>query len=387
MTGLGSAAVSDKHKSPAPGARERWLSFRNRLIASPAFQRWVSSFPLTRGISRRKTQRLFDICGGFVYSQVLLSCVTLNLFEELAEAPADTDELSARHRMSPDAMARLIRAAVSLDLLEPVGDGRFTLGQLGAAVAGNPAIADMTAHHAMLYTDLADPLALLRGESGETRLGAFWGYGIDDTPAGLARDRVREYTRLMADSQSFVCEDALDAYDFGRHRCLMDVGGGNGTFLSAVAKRHRSLALKLFDLPAVAEEARSWAESGGFADRTDFHGGDFFQDALPSGADAISLVRILHDHDDARAARLLRNIRQALPATGKLVVVEPMADSGGRDPITDAYFGFYFLALGSGKARTLEEISDLLRQAGFTDIREHSTRRPLLTRLITAVPA
>lgn len=366
--------------------RERWLTFRNRLIATPAFQRRVAGFPLTRALTRRRTERLFDICAGFVYTQVLSACVSLNLFEELAAEPADIPALAARKNMSSDAMARLVRAATSLDLFEAIGDGRYTLGQLGAAVAGNPAISEMTSHHAMLYDDLADPIQLLRGEAGETQLSRFWGYGVTGTPADMSEDRIRDYTKLMSASQSFISEDALDAYDFGRHSCLMDVGGGNGTFLTAVARRHANLKLRLFDLPAVGGEAERLADSRGLNQKIEVFGGDFFEDSLPTGADAISLVRIIHDHDDDRVLKLLGNVRRALPESGTLILVEPLADSQGRDPITDAYFAFYLLALGSGQARTFDEIQALLEQSGFAGIREHSTRRPLLTRLISARP-
>lgn len=379
------AAPISRMKTPQ-NIRERWLTFRNRLIANPSFQRRVASFPLTRALTRRRTERLFDICAGFVYTQVLSACVSLNLFEELAADPADIRTLAARKNMSPDAMARLVRAATSLDLFESIGDGRYTLGQLGAAVAGNPAISEMTSHHAMLYADIEDPVRLLRGETGETQLSRFWGYGVSGTPADMSQDRIRDYTKLMSASQSFISEDALDAYDFGRHTCLMDVGGGNGTFLTAVAKRHTDLKLRLFDLPAVGSEAQRLADSRGLTQEIEVFGGDFFEDSLPAGADAISLVRIIHDHDDDRVLKLLGNVRRALPESGTLILVEPLADSQGRDPITDAYFAFYLLALGSGQARTFDEIQALLEQSGFAKIREHSTRRPLLTRLISAQP-
>ena len=54
----------------------------------------------------------------------------------------------------------------------------------------------------------------------------------------------------MSRTQPLVAEDILDAYPFARHRCLLDVGGGEGAFLAAAAKRAPHLALRLFDLPA-----------------------------------------------------------------------------------------------------------------------------------------
>ena len=68
--------------------RERWLNLRNKLIADPRFQRWAAASPLTRFVARRRTRQLFDLCAGFVYSQILLACVRLRLFETLAEGPA-----------------------------------------------------------------------------------------------------------------------------------------------------------------------------------------------------------------------------------------------------------------------------------------------------------
>jgi demethylspheroidene O-methyltransferase len=61
-----------------------------------------------------------------------------------------------------------------------------------------------------------------------------------------------------------------------------------------------------------------------------------------------------------------------------------MAGTPGAEPVGDAYFGFYLLAMGSGRPRRAEELHAMLRQAGFAASRERATRRPLLTRLIVA---
>ena len=84
------------------------------------------------------------------------------------------------------------------------------------------------------------------------------------------------------------------------------------------------------------------------------------RDPLPRGADVISLVRVLHDHDDESARMLLAAIRDALPPGGAIVVAEPMAGAPGAEPMGDAYFGFYLLAMGRGRPRTMGEIAQLL---------------------------
>jgi demethylspheroidene O-methyltransferase len=112
-----------------------------------------------------------------------------------------------------------------------------------------------------------------------------------------------------------------------------------------------------------------------------------FRDPLPTGADLLSLVRVLHDHDDAQALRILQAARRALPAGGVLLVAEPMSGTAGAEPMGDAYFGFYLLAMGQGRPRTPAELRALLGQAGFARVRTARTRRPMLTRLIVAQAA
>src|SRR5690349_17442376 len=143
-------AQADMGSRTAPGAkpswRDRWLSTRDRLLASPRFQHWAAAFPLTRPIAQRRARALFDLCAGFVYAQVLLACVQLRLFEILAEEPQTGPVLAGRLGLNPEAAQRLLLAAVSLGLVEHRGRGRFGLGQLGAAFLGNPGVAAMVEH-------------------------------------------------------------------------------------------------------------------------------------------------------------------------------------------------------------------------------------------------
>ncbi len=373
-----------------------WRGLRDRLLSSPGFRRWAAAFPLTRPVARRRTRALFDLCGGFVYSQILFACVELGLFDILAEGPQTTAVLGPRLSLSPDATERLLAAAISLKLVDRRSDDRlgperfghevFGLGPLGAAMVGNPGIAAMVRHHAVLYRDLANPVALLRGEQVETGLSRYWAYARAKDPAGLGTGDVGDYTALMAASQSLVAAEILDAYPIGRHRCVLDVGGGAGAFLAAAAMRAPALQLMLFDLPPVAERAKAVFAAEGLAHRATVTGGDFRTGALPTGADLVSLVRVLHDHDDDAALALLRAVRLVLPADGALLIAEPMAGTQGAEPVGDAYFGFYLLAMRSGRPRTPAAIGELLRAAGFGRWRLVPNNTPLLVRLIVARP-
>jgi demethylspheroidene O-methyltransferase len=368
---------------PAAGRRplaERWLNLRNRLVASPRFQRWAAGFLPTRRIARRNTRTLFDLCAGFVYAQVLTACIRLDVFGHLADGPMSQDALAHRLGLPPERARTLLLAAVSLDLLRELRDGRFALADLGAAVIGNPGIAAMVEHHALLYADLADPVSLLRGETGPTRLASYWPYAAGAT---VAPGEAASYSALMGVSQAMIAQDILEACDFGRTRHLMDVGGGEGVFIETAAAHVSGPTFSLFDLPAVAERAQARLDRTAQAGRIVCLGGDF-HDGLPQGADAISLVRVIHDHDDVPAQALLAAAHAALSPGGCLILAEPMAGTPGAEPIGDAYFGFYLMAMGSGRPRRAEELGRMLETAGFATVSERKTRRPLLARVLVA---
>lgn len=357
---------------------------RNRLLSTPAFGRWAASFPLTRYIARKRARALFDLCGGFVYTQVLLACVRLKLFDLLSDDFKTVDQIATHTSLSTSATTRLITAAVSLRLVERRGKDRYGLGPLGAAMLANPSLTMMVEHHALLYGDLHDPVSLLRGVKPENKLGPYWPYAQSDDPAALEDGKIRAYTALMSASQSMITAEVLRTVSIRRTKVWMDVGGGDGTFVAAAADKSPDTAFILFDLPAVAARAAKRFDQAGIADRTQAIGGNFLKDPLPAGADVISLVRIVHDHDDAAVKALLRNVRNALSAGGTIIVAEPMSGTPGAEPIGDAYFGFYLLAMGSGRARTHQEISALLVDAGFSTPKLLHTHLPLVTRVIRA---
>ena len=368
--------------------RQRWQAWRDRILIDPGFQRRAARSWWMRPIARRRARGLFDLVAGFVYSQVLLACVRLKLFDLLAKGPMAATELARRLDVPLDGIERLLAAAVSLDLLEHRssrdGSATYGLGKLGAPMVGNEAISAMVEHHAVLYADLQDPVALLRGTGAPAALSQYWAYATAASPGALAPAQVSEYSALMSASQPLVAEEVLDTYDIRRHRCLLDVGGGQGRFLRAAAARSESLKLMLFDLPGVVPVAHDAFAAASLSPRTTVHGGDFTRDALPTGADIASLIRVIYDHPDERALSILRAVYRALPPGGTLLLAEPMAGAPGAPRMGDAYFGFYLLAMHGGRSRTALQLQMLMETAGFERVRELPTPIPLQVGVLVA---
>ena len=375
--------ADDVSPAPAGSLAERVLRWRDRCLADPRFQRAAARFPPTRWIARRRARSLFDLVAGFTYSQVLLACVRLGLLELLLARPRTSAEIAAHAGLGGDATDRLIAAAIALRLVERRRGSRYGLGPLGAPLADSRAIAALVEHHAVLYADLGDPVALLRGHAPKA-LAEVWGYAAHATPGALDDARVAGYSELMTASQPLVADQVLDAFPLAGHRRLLDVGGGEGGFAIAAARRHPHLVATVFDLPAVAARAAARIEAEGLSSRVAAIGGDFVRDALPGDADVVSLVRVVHDHDDATALAILRVVHTALPDGGVLLLAEPMAGTPGAEAMGDAYFGMYLLAMGSGRPRTPEVLHALLASAGFRRSRALPTSIPLQTGLIAA---
>lgn len=363
---------------------EAWREARNRLVASARFQRWAARLPLARRLAWRRAREVFDLCAGFVYSQVLYVCVRLQVLHQLARGPQTAVAVAHACALPPDNAERLLAAACALRLVERTAQGRYSLGLLGAALLGNPGALAMVEHHALLYADLADPVALLQGRAPTTRLAQFWAYACSEAPAALTSDCTDGYSALMAASQQLIADEVLDAYPLHWHDCVLDVGGGEGVFLAQALRRAPHLRAMLFDLPAVARRAALRCARAGLGARVTVHGGDFLREALPCGADLVTLVRVLHDHDDAQARALLARVREALPLGGTLLIAEPLAQTAAAPAMGEAYFGLYLLAMGRGRPRTRQQIDDLLRASGFGSAMSAATRYPLHTSVLVA---
>jgi demethylspheroidene O-methyltransferase len=349
---------------------EGLIRFRNRLLSNSRVLEAAQRTWLGRWIARRKSIQLYDIIAGFTYTQCLLACAQLNVLEHIGLEGCTDEALSERTGLPKDRCRVLIRSALALDILTRVGS-KLHLGRHGAALVAQPWILQFVAHHNHFYRDLLDPVALLQAQTPPGALRSYWAYENDSA------DKTA-YTLLMQATQRAVADQVLGAYNFKRHRQLLDVGGGTGAFAQAVGERYQELALHVFDLPTVASMPAAPGKSA-----LTRHAGDFRNDPLPGGMDIITLVRVVHDHDDHVVKDLLRKARGALAPRGTLLIAEPFSGRRGTAKVADSYFGFYFLAMGQGRIRTPGEIAHLASGLGFSEPVLLPTSLPAIVEVMT----
>ncbi|MBY0343045.1 MAG: methyltransferase [Sphingomonadales bacterium] len=362
-----------------------YVARRNRIFASPRFQHWAARLPVIRWIARSRANGAFDLLAGFAYSQVLRAYVESGLFDVLKDGPLGAGSIAARIGLPESATLTLLRAGRPLMLSEEPAPDHWMLGEQGAVFASNPGVQAMVRHHRLLYADLADPLALLRADRKEpTALSRFWTYAGALQGVTERGEDTAEYSQLMAASQHFVADEVLASMTFRDVDRLLDVGGGHGAFLRQIGTAWPHLKLGLFDLPEVAVTGAQLLGEALGAGRVTGHPGNFFSDSIPEGYDMVSLVRILHDHDDAPAQALLGNIRKSLAPGARLLIAEPMAQIPGTEPMGEAFFGLYLWAMGSGRPRSPAEIIAMTRAAGFASARFVATAQPVNASVIIA---
>jgi hypothetical protein len=141
----------------------------------------------------------------------------------------------------------------------------------------------------------------------------------------------------------------------------------------------------LFDLPHAAQIARKYLGDALPADRFDVVSGDMFQ-AVPPGAGAYLLSRVLQDWDDNTCVALLSNCRNAMPDSARLLILERIipddisASATGQLPLL---WDLHLLTMVGGRQRTLDGYRSVLDDAGLRLETVHSLA--LETNLLVAV--
>ncbi len=353
----------------------------NKLVAQSRFHTLAKKIPILKTLVANDGRKIYDLVSGFVYSQILLTMVELKLFKFLLSGEKSIGELSAYGKIDTKKMLLLCNAASAIGLLKRKKNSYYTLTRLGAAIEGVHGLDKMILHHKIFYRDLQDPVRLLR-EDFETELKDFWSYIGNQKKVTVEQAAI--YSSLMGTSQHIVAEETLDLLSLKDFRHLIDIGGGDGTFLSLVRKRYPNLNLTLFDLPNVIKRAQENFKTKRLTPNIAIVSGNFISDKFPVGCDIIFFNRVLYDHDDVTVKMLLKKAYAALEPGGCVVISEPMAGSKFPTRSGDAYFGFYTLAMTSGKPRSKNQHFEFLREARFQSMKNLNSVNNFVTSVIVA---
>jgi hypothetical protein len=308
------------------------------------------------------------LASGYWYTQAIYVAAKLGIAELVRDGPRSADELARATGTNPRALYRLLRALASLEIFAEQ-QGRFVLTPMAECLLDPSTKAMVTVRGEFQYRVWGE---LLHGvQTGTPAFEKLYGKPIFDY-FSENREWGELFDQAMTGVHGRETEAMLEAYDFTGISVLADIGGGNGSVITAVLGQYLGLHGILFDLPPVIERTRAKIQAAGLANRCRLVAGSFFE-AIPSGADAYLLRHIIHDWDDDRAMTILRNCRAAMNRGGRLLLVEGVVPPG-NEPSISKFFDLAMLVLPGGLERTQEEYRQLLEAAGFRLTRIVPTR-------------
>jgi acetylserotonin N-methyltransferase len=311
-------------------------------------------------------QPVLDLIEAFRRSKTMFAALSMGVFDALHEGPASAAELAARLSANVDAMGRLLDGCAALGLVRKQG-----------AVYRNDAVAET-----YLYAGSAHSLRGYVRYSDEA-LYAMWGHLEDAVREGTHRwtqsfglegpifsaffrsdEAMRDFLMGMHGFGMLTSPEVVSAFDLGRFRRLVDLGGATGHLAIAACERYAALRAVVFDLTRATALAREQVVKSRAFERIEVVAGDFFEDELPE-ADLYYVGRILHDWGEGKIERLLGRIFERLPEGGALLVGERLLEEDGVGPLGANMQSLNMLIVTEGRERSLSEYAGLLRRAGF----------------------
>ena len=306
---------------------------------------------------------------GFFPTQVLYVAATLGIVDLLIDGPRAADDLAAATSTDRSSLQRVLRALACFGVLDEVEPGTFAHGpHAPGLMTDNPA---SMRHLVLLFADpnvwrswgeLDD--AVRTGEPSWDR--------ITGMPAFEHMDAHPEqrvmFNQAMAEGTRNAAAGIAKMDGFDRFTSVVDIGGGDGTLLTAVLGAHPHLTGTVFDTTDGLTGADDRLAAAGLGTRARTEAGDFFA-SVPAGFDAYLIKSVIHDWNDAKATAILANIREAMPDDGRVLLVEPImpvTPAASREVMMMVMSDLNMLVCTGGKERTEAEFRELLAAAGLS---------------------
>lgn len=313
---------------------------------------------------------------GHRITQIVGIAAQLRLADVLGTTAQRAVDLAPQLHVDAAALYRLLRALASIGVLELQPDDRFSLTPVGACLrsdAPDSQRAWALMEHAAFFQHAwsALPTALQIGDPAAIHA---WNMPFYDYMASHA-DVAALFHQSMTEAAQLAAAAIVAAYPIPTGARIVDVGGGYGSLLTRLLRAHPTAQGVLFDRPVIVADAQKHLRAAEVADRCTVVGGDFF-DSVPAGGDVYLLSRILMDHDDAHCIRLLRSIVRAMPAHGRLLVIQQVLPDGTDTMglFDGSMSDLNMLVMLPGRERTAVEYHQLLNAAGLAVTATHETR-------------
>ena len=319
-------------------------------------------------MAETESKALYDMACGYFRSRALCAAARLGIADVMDTGERTVAEMAAASQSDPAALYRLLRALATFGIVRETAPATFALTPLGLPLRKNDP--DSAWDTVVFWADLlADSWSHLTEcvRTGDSAMKIAQQRGIasrwtTDPEAGNIFRAVMG-TGPAQDYMPFVL-----AWDFSKHRVVADLGGGGGALIAAILEAHPGVRGMLVDHRESVEGASERLTADGLAGRCECIAAEL-KETVPPGADVYILQHVLHAYNDDTAAGILGNVRAAVPADGRLLVIECVLPDLFNVVDTElesrVMSDLNMLAVTGGKERSAAEWRQLLPKGGF----------------------
>lgn len=281
---------------------------------------------------------------------------TLGVADHIAAGVTSLDELAAATGCDADALESVMTHVVAMGVFRSERRGQYTLNKAAEQLGEAAPFLNLYGIGSRFALSWGSLLAYVRtGRPAYDQLFGrpFW----DDLAAHPAL--AAEFDALMGPAGHGVPDydvELADGWDGVRR--VVDVGGGTGSLLAELLRRHPEVTGILVDLPGTVKRAGATFARVGVTDRVTTVGQSFF-DPLPAGADVYVLKSVLNDWPERETVAILRRGAEAVGAGGRIVVL------GGVSPDDTPPRLTIEMVLVGGKTNSLAGFRELVRTVGL----------------------
>jgi hypothetical protein len=326
---------------------------------------------------------LFQMATGYWVSQAIYVAAKLGIADFLKDGPQSCVALATATGADASSLFRLMRALASVGVFSRVQGDCFALSRLAESLQTeiHGSLRAMVITLGEIHYQACGKL-LHSVQTGSPAFNQVFGASLFDYLQQNA-DAADTFNQGMSTLSSMLAYAVLMAYDFTGISSIVDIGGGQGKLLETILQVNPDIRGTVFDTVSTIQRAKQQFGNNAWGRRCSYVTGDFFT-SVPQGADAYLLCGVIHDWDDDRAVTILRNCREAMSRSGRVLLVDMIVPDG-----TSASFSklldLNMLVMNGGRERTIAEFRDLLNASGYKLTRTVPTMAP--QSLIEAIAA
>ena len=326
--------------------------------------------------------RIWDVFLSGVYHGAVVAADDAGIFDALDDGPARIQELAEKLDLDERATGVLVRLLAAHGLVVSRKDSfDLTLDARLYLLKSSPFYWGPMLHVGVSSWHRDTLMAKLSQKGSADAVGPLGtpkisgdGRSIDDWASGsISLERARDVAMRMHSHSLPAAVGAAKHYDFTGIQKILDVGGGSGCFMIAMAQALPHLRCTIMELPAMCEVAKSYIDSGEVSERVDTIAVDMFRQPWPRGYDAVFFSNIWHDWNFRTCRWLAERTYEALPPGGRIMLHEMLLDNTGNGQKTAAAFSMLMLLATQGQQFTSEELRSILEDAGFSGVETTST--------------